>query len=599
MYPSDPKLQSGDSPREPIVKSANMSRTGAEAVGVGAEYVDETTLDTVLAEVLSAPGVLLEQVAMRLSAKYPQYAGDIDDFLRMHTELDTLPRLKLGWEGDSSGSEFKTHVSRRSEFRVDSLRRCGLSTGDRLGDYELLDELDRGGMGVVYRAKHFKLDRVVALKIIRSGEYADELEVIRFLREAKAAGRLVHPGILPVYEVGQHGALVYYTMPLVDGCTLASMSQRRDIEVRESVQVVIQLAIAMQHAHERGVIHRDLKPSNVLVDSQLNPFIIDFGLAKLVQHGGEEVGERVMGTPAYMAPERLESSGITGGGSLVGQVGTTRFEDEIASDVYALGAILYFLLSKRAPFVGPSPIDVLMQVKHREPLAPSVWNRKVGFELDAICGVAMEKDPSDRYRSAQLFAQDLQLWLAGVPVVVSRKTWSIRFRQAWRKYPGLVSHVVAILAVTIIVAASHLLGLSQSNSALQFGILGVWLLACFPLQRLTYHPKNWWLFGSAWGILDVVSTTALIANAQEPRGLLLIAYPMLLAASALFYRIRMVIGMLVLCVAGSVFLPWYTQDPSLGRWDFQAIFGIGLVVLGIILMSMIGRVRSLFPSNLR
>lgn len=598
MYPSDPQSVSG-SPQESPVSGSIASNSHDNAVGNNVELVDDKTLDAVLAEVLLAPGVLCDQVAMRLSAKYPQFADEIDDFLRMHAELDTLPRWNSVKVENSSGSGFPTHVIRLSQGQEEDKRSFGLKIGDRLGEYELLAELDRGGMGVVYRAKHTKLDRVVALKIIRSGEYADELEVIRFLREAKAAGRLVHPGILPVYEVGQRGALVYYTMPLVDGYTLAAMSQRRDIDVRDSVQVVVLLATAIQHAHERGVIHRDLKPSNVLIDSQLNPFIIDFGLAKLVQHGGEEVGERVMGTPAYMAPERLDSSGITRGGSLGVQVGSAKFEDEIASDVYALGAILYFLLSKRAPFIGPSPIDILMQVKHRDPLAPSVWNRKVGFELDAICSVAMDKDPSQRYRSAQLLAEDLQRWLAGVPVVVRRKTWTIRFRHAWRKYPGLVSHVVAILAVAIIVAVSHLLGLSQSNSALQFGILGVWFLACFPLQRLTYHPKNWWLFGSAWGILDVVSTTALIANAQEPRGLLLIAYPMLLAASALFYRTRMVIGMLVLCVAGSVFLPWYTQDPSLGRWDFQAIFGIGLVVLGIILMSMIGRVRALFPSNLR
>lgn len=599
MYPSDPQPVSGVSPRESIVRGSIASDSHDDPAGNRVELVDDKTLEAVLAEVLLAPGVLCEQVAMRLSAKYPQFADDIDDFLKMHAELDTLPRWNSVNAENSSGSGFPTHVIRFSQGRGESRRSVGLKIGDRLGDYELLDELDRGGMGVVYRAKHTKLDRVVALKIIRSGEYADELEVIRFLREAKAAGRLVHPGILPVYEVGQRDALVYYTMPLVDGCTLAAMSQRRDIDVRESVQLVLQLATAIQHAHERGVIHRDLKPSNVLVDSMLNPFVIDFGLAKLVQHGVEEVGERLMGTPAYMAPERLESSGMVWGGSLVGQVGSAKFEDEIASDVYALGAILYFLLSKRAPFVGPSPIDILMQVKHRDPLAPSAWNRKVGFELDAICGVAMEKDPGQRYRSAQLLAEDLQRWLAGVPVAVRRKTWTIRLLHAWRKYPGLVSHVVAIFAVAIIVAASHLLGLSQSNSALQFGILGGWFLACFPLQRLTYHPTNWWLFGSAWGILDVVSTTALIANAQEPRGLLLIAYPMLLAASALFYRTRMVIGMLVLCIAGSVFLPWYTQDPSIGRWDFQAIFGIGLVVLGIIFMSMIGRVRALFPSNLR
>jgi len=221
------------------------------------------------------------------------------------------------------------------------------------------------------------------------------------------------------------------------------------------------------------------------------------------------------------------------------------------------------------------------------------------MELDAICGMAMDKDPMQRYPSAQALADDLQRWLSGIPITIRSKSWTMRWNHAWRTFPGLISHVIAIASVISIVALSHALGLSQSNALLQFGTLGAWLLCCFPLQRLTYHAKYWWLFGSLWGILDVACTTMLIANAESPRGPLLIAYPMLLAASALFYRTRMVLGMYLLSLLGLVFLPWYTQDPSISRWDFQAIFGIGLAVLGIILISMISRIRAMYATSLR
>ena len=527
------------------------------------------SLESVLAELLSVPAWMSGETVLRLSAKYPQYADDITECMRIHLELDT--------------------VTRPLASRVEGDRLQGLSTGDQLGDYELLDELDRGGMGVVYRARHLKLDRIVALKIIRSGELADELEVMRFLGESKAAARLVHPGIIPIYEVGQRGALLYYTMPLIEGRTLGREATDRELGVRESVQIVLQLAHAMEYAHQRGVIHRDLKPTNVLIDQQQHVVIIDFGLAKLVQHGVEDGNAEVVGTPAYMAPERVNPT----------KSSQIRLETDIASDVYALGAIFYYLLTKRPPFVGSSPLDVLIQVRDREPLSPSTWNRNVVTELDAICGMAMDKDPMQRYPSAQALADDLQRWLSGIPITIRSKSWTMRWNHAWRTFPGLISHVIAIASVISIVALSHAIGLSQSNALLQFGTLGAWLLCCFPLQRLTYHAKYWWLFGSLWGILDVACTTMLIANAESPRGPLLIAYPMLLAASALFYRTRMVLGMYLLSLLGLVFLPWYTQDPSISRWDFQAIFGIGLAVLGIILISMISRIRAMYATSLR
>ena len=204
----------------------------------------------------------------------------------------------------------------------------------------------------------------------------------------------------------------------------------------------------MEHAHQRGVIHRDLKPSNVLIDQKHHVVIIDFGLAKLVQHGIEDGNADLVGTPAYMAPERVNPT----------KSSQVRLETDIASDVYALGAIFYYLLTKRPPFVGSSPLDVLIQVRDREPLSPSTWNRNVVTELDAICGMAMDKDPMRRYPSAQALADDLQRWLSGIPITIRSKSWTMRWNHAWRTFPGLISHVIAIASVISIVALSHALG---------------------------------------------------------------------------------------------------------------------------------------------
>lgn len=540
-------------------------------------------LDQVLAQVMALHGEETGARIDRLIQQYPAYAAEITECWQMHSALQA------------------TRVRSQASLQTSDVLKPFV--GSVLGGYEILDELDRGGMGVVYRARNPALERVVALKVIRSGELADVAEIIRFRREAQATARLLHPGIIPIYEVGQERNLLYYTMPLIEGETLAVRAARERLSPREAVAVVHRLTMAMEYAHARGIIHRDLKPSNVLIDAKNHPIIIDFGLATIAHLDSDLTGSSVIGTPAYMAPEQLhggfrEAMGLREGGGPSGDIGLSeggRLRDrESISDVYSLGAILYFLLSGRPPFMGPTTFDVLLQVKDREPLAPSRWNRAVDHELDAICSLAMEKNPLHRYATASAFGHDLQLWLDGIPIDLPVRSWTMRWNVWWRKTPSLLSHWVALLAVMAIVSIAHAIDVSRSNYVTQMGLLLAWFGLCLPLQRWWSGERDGWFSASTWALVDVLFTTSLIANAETPRSLLLIAYPMMIAASALFYRTRLVIGMTIACVFGFAFLAGWTDDPSMDRTDFQAIFVIGLGVLGLTLSSMIGRIRNVF-----
>ncbi len=314
----------------------------------------------------------------------------------------------------------------------------------RFGDYELLEEISRGGMGVVYKARQLSLNRVVALKMMLSRELADQKELARFQREAEAAARLDHPGIVPVFDVGQVDGLPYFSMGYVEGETLADRLRRGPVRPREAAVLLCRTCDAVQYAHEHGVIHRDLKPSNILLarrtsnaaDSQasapsnqpsggagtsdvslldVQPRVADFGLAKQLTSGRQLTGTgEVLGTPAYMSPE--QASGQTD------RVGP-------ASDVYSLGAILYHMLTGRPPFLGETPLEVLQKVVDCQPIPPRSLNRSVPRQLEAICLKCLHKDPSQRYGSARELQQDLQRFLDGEPVEASSLNVLARIQQ--------------------------------------------------------------------------------------------------------------------------------------------------------------------------
>jgi serine/threonine-protein kinase len=277
------------------------------------------------------------------------------------------------------------------------------------GDYELLEELGRGGMGVVYRAWHRHLQRTVALKMVLHGELATPADLARFEAEARAAAHLEHPHIVPVYGAGECDGQAYFSMRLVEGQTLAALLARGPLRPQDAARLLATVCRAVQYAHDHGILHRDLKPSNVLLDSVGQPFVTDFGLAKRAPGtagttaGAPTASGTILGTPAYMAPE---------------QVSGRRGVPSPASDVYSLGVILYEMLTGRPPFQAASPVDTLLLVLDQDPVRPRLLNPKVDSDLELICLKCLQKAPDLRYPSAAALADDLEAFLEGGPLSV-------------------------------------------------------------------------------------------------------------------------------------------------------------------------------------
>jgi serine/threonine-protein kinase len=288
-----------------------------------------------------------------------------------------------------------------------------------LPDFELREELGRGGMGIVYRAWQKSLQREVAVKLILRGELATADEVARFQAEATAAGRLQHPQIVPIYEVGSAGGHCYFAMQLIEGTTLADRLTEGPLAAREAAQLMRVVARAIDYAHGQGVIHRDLKPANILLDARGEPHVTDFGLAKLLTATNNLTRSgSVLGTPAYMAPEL--ASGERG---IVGPV----------SDIYSLGTILYALLTGRPPFQGPSPVDTVLMLLEQDPLPPRLLNPKLDRDLEMIVLKCLQKPPELRYESAAALADDLGAYLNDEPIAARSGQFSQVLARVFRE----------------------------------------------------------------------------------------------------------------------------------------------------------------------
>jgi serine/threonine protein kinase len=298
---------------------------------------------------------------------------------------------------DTAGAVFDEQIS-SSPSTADTGRWKSLKLPTTIGDYELIEEVGRGGMGVVFLARQISLDREVAVKMILRGRLASGEDLERFLAEASATARLEHPGIVPVYDVGDFDGRPFFSMQYVDGETLADRVALGPMPQREVARIVAAIARAIGYAHRQGVLHRDLKPSNILLTKSGVPLVTDFGLAKQL---GSDLGltrsGALVGTPSYMSPEQA------GGGR--GLVGPT-------SDVYSLGCVLYFALTGRAPFVGDSPMQIVMLVIEQDPTPPRALRPSLDRDLEMIAIRCLQKPSDLRYQSADALAADLEAYLA-------------------------------------------------------------------------------------------------------------------------------------------------------------------------------------------
>jgi tRNA A-37 threonylcarbamoyl transferase component Bud32/tetratricopeptide (TPR) repeat protein len=319
----------------------------------------------------------------------------------------------------------------------------GIQTGASFGDYQVIETIAKGGMGIVFKARQRKLNRIVAIKMILAGQFADRADVERFYTEAEAAAALSHPNIVRIYEIGEVQGQHFFSMEYIEGHSLADLVRENPLAPRRAAEVVRTIAETMQFAHEKGIVHRDLKPSNVLVDAQQRPLITDFGLAKHQENESQlTVSGAVIGTPSYMPPEQAE-----GKGSLIGP----------RSDLYSLGAILYELVTGRPPFRAASPFETIRQVIQDEPLSPRLVNPGVPMDLETICLKCLQKDPARRYATSQDLADELGRFLRGEPILARPIGSLARLWRLCRRYPVAASAIAAavlLLVTTAVVSTS-------------------------------------------------------------------------------------------------------------------------------------------------
>ena len=410
----------------------------------------EQRLEEILAEYFQAAESGQSPDRGAFAARYPEFSRDLAEFFADQAQFERaaspyLPPLggesgagsSFGWgsaSGPRAGSSFDDPTRAPDEVAATARGRGFVpqSPDGRLGDYELLEEIARGGMGVVYKARQLSLNRVVALKMILAGQFASSAEVQRFRIEAENAANLDHPGIVPIYEVGQYRGQHYFSMRLVEGGSLARQIDRFRDDLTAGVKLLASVACAVHYAHQRGILHRDLKPGNILLDHDGRPLVSDFGLARRIEAGsGLTLTGMPLGSPSYMAPEQAQPKG----------------DLSTAADVYSLGAILYELLTGRPPFRGQNLLDTLMKVREAEPVPPRSINPKVPVDLETICLKCLRKDPQQRYAGADALADELRRYLNGEPIQ-ARPVGPAERAWRWCRRKPAVAAAAALAALT-------------------------------------------------------------------------------------------------------------------------------------------------------
>ncbi len=343
---------------------------------------------------------------------------------------------------DPQSTKTRTGIQRLiTDFKADSGKRGTIYKKKRgkmlpknFGKYEILEEIASGGMGTVYKARHLELDQIVALKVLHEEEETPD-RIKRFQREADAGGRLKHPNIVGIYDVGAVEDRHYFSMDFIDGVPLSDLiRESKNIDLEDFLNIAVELIRAVDYAHKQGIIHRDIKPANILIDLEGHPQITDFGLAKIMDtHTRLTKSDTIIGTPFYMSPEQTRGENE--------QIGPQ-------TDIWALGVVLYEMVTKKLPFLGKSSIELYHKINHDEPVPPHKIIDHIPKEIEYIIAKAMSKEVEDRYESAELMADDLEKYLDGQPLDM-RDTWLwVKKVRRWFRYNQWL-FFIALLAVLL------------------------------------------------------------------------------------------------------------------------------------------------------
>jgi serine/threonine protein kinase len=439
---------------------------------------------------------LLDQLAgQSQSGRMPDLEAVVREHPTLELELRELwATMVLAEDFASFSGELNTLTDGGSTSMPD--REYGVAPiPGRIGDYEPVEEIGRGGMGVVYRARQTSLGRTVALKMILRGGLASASDVARFRAEAESAARLNHPNIVPVYEVGEHEGQPYFSMQLVEGTTLGERLQQRPLTAREAAELLAPICRAIHEAHKNGVLHRDLKPSNILIDETGRAFVTDFGLAKRIPRSESVDGDSlslstlthsgaIVGTPSYMAPE---------------QAAGPRGEISAATDVYSLGALLYAMLTGRAPFQAATPLDTVLMVLEQEPVPPRVLNPSADADLELIAMKCLQKPQDLRYADAGAMADDLQAWLDGDPISARSSQFTQVLSRAFREthHASLLENwgllwMLHSLVVLVLCFVTNLMQIrdSASDSPSRWPYLALWVVGLSIWAAIFYSLRK-------------------------------------------------------------------------------------------------------------
>ena len=534
-----------------------------------------------------------------LLARYPELSSALDC-------LDALesiaPEVDQPAAADQAAEPIKPPGSPTSGGTFDAteeeLSQAALAAKSnpfQFGDYEVIEEIGRGGMGVVYKARQKSLGRTVAVKMILAPHLASEEQVRRFDIEAKAAAGLRHPNVVAIYDAGHVDGQHYFAMQYVEGPSLAERIAEGAVDIDQAVRWVLVVARAVEHLHQQGIVHRDLKPSNILLDQADEPFVTDFGLVKMFADVDTPLTRTgvIAGTPSYMAPEQAAAR--------PGGIGPR-------CDVYSLGAILYELLAGRPPFKEDNPLDTLVQVLEREPFPPRRFNRRVSRDLEQICLTCLEKSPEERYASADELADDLQRYLRGEPVEAD-SPGPVTLMSRWaRREPALASRLVVFAIFFAVELVNYVLGFVPADFHYRISaIMVVWAVGSVVFQQILNREhrvpsvERW--AGAVrylWGGLDVILFTVVLYLADAAASPLVVGYPLLVVGSGLWFRVPLVLTTTALCIVSylTMVLEFYIMRPDLREgfddaYDRPIFFVVMLVALGIAVAYQVNRARAL------